>query len=80
MAKAGNFQEFLKLSLTYDLVMTFLLIARKYIKSKNSHFGKALAVAINWCNQNEIVVPFELLDEFMEFFSEFKINSEVHSE
>ena len=80
VAKTGNFQEFLKLELDYDHVMSFLIIARKYKQSKNPYYAKAIAVSLDWLDKSKKAIPLELAIDFQDFFSTFVADEEVQSE
>lgn len=60
--------------------MSFLVIARKYIHTKNPYFAKCVAVTLNWMELSKDDVPIELASEFKDFFSGFEIDSKVQSE
>ena len=80
IAKAGNFQEFLKMRLDYDHVMSFLVIGRKYVYNKNPYFAKAIAASLKWIELQKDSIPMELANEFKDFFTEFVINDQVQAE
>ena len=77
IAKAGNFQEFFKMRLDYDHVMSFLVIARKYSFNKNPYFAKAIGVSLKWVESQNNSIPIELANEFKDFFDELTVNEKV---
>jgi hypothetical protein len=71
ITKMHNFEEFLKLDLNYEVVMSFLILGRKFIHIESPYFATAISTALIWLDTNKKMTPLELTAEYKGFFDNF---------